>query len=174
MEDINAVFIDPQEPEVDYAELNFDDQLKHTQRIKNRLLHALVHANPDGVIPTDKDSVELMLKVADSMDKSTIAKKRVAVDEKSNNSALSILTGIAEMVSKGGNTNMFAVGNSDKPNKNTDLGELPDYSSSHALGEGEQGVITETADSFNARMHDINKEAMRLRELELGLSGNDE
>jgi hypothetical protein len=172
MENIAAVFIDPEVPEVAYEDLDFDTQLKHTQRIKNRILHKLVHSNPDGTLPTDKDSVELMLKVADSMDKSTIAKKRVNVEEKNGNSAISILTGIAEMVSKGGNTNLFAQEVPTGSNTNTDIGELPDFSNAHANGEAEVGVISETADSFDKRMEEVNRKEMQRREEAMGLNIN--
>lgn len=172
MENINNVFItDPDTPDVAYEELDFEQQLKHTQKIKNRILHKLINSNPDGSIPTDKDSVELMLKVADSMDKSTIAKKRVAVEEKTGNSAISILMGVAEMVAKGGNTNIFAQGGSGT-NTQQDIGQLPDFSDQHANGEGEIGVISETSDSFNKRMEEINNEEMRRREAEMGLNIN--
>ena len=171
MEDISNVFIDPEVPEIDYAELGFDDQLKHTQRIKGRLLHKLVYANPDGSMPTDKDSVELMLKVADSMDKVAINKKRISVDEKSGNSALSILQGIAQLVATGGNDNMFTAGNKGKPNTNQDIGELPDFSGGHASGEAEIGVISEISDSFNSRMNEVNRLDQIRREQEMGLTG---
>lgn len=169
MEDINAVFIDPEVPEVDYAEMDFEAQMKHTARVKNRILHRLVHSNPDGSIPTDKDTVELMLKVVDSMDKGAVNKKRVNVDEKNGNSALSILTGIAEMISKSGNNNLFTSGAPDKPNTHADIGVMPDFTGSHANGEGDQGVITETASKFTDRMEAVNKEDMLKREAQLGL-----
>jgi hypothetical protein len=173
MEDISNVFIDPEVPEVDYAELEFDQQLKHTQRIKGRLLHKLVYSNPDGSMPTDKDSVELMLKVADSMDKVAINKKRISVDEKSGNSALSILQGIAQMVAQGGNDNMFTAGAKGTANTNTDIGELPDFSGEHASGEAEIGVISEISDSFTARMTEVNRQDQLRREREMGLTGVD-
>lgn len=169
MEDINAVFIDPEVPEVDYAEMDFEAQMKHTARIKNRILHKLVQSNPDGSIPTDKDTVELMLKVVDSMDKGAVNKKRVNVDEKNGNSALSILTGIAELVAKSGNSNLFTGGAPNKPNANDDIGTMPDFTGGHANGEGDQGVITETASKFTERMEIINKEDMLKRESQLGL-----
>lgn len=172
MEDLSRIFVDPQEPEVKYEELGFDDQLKHTARLKGRLLHALAFSNPDGSIPTDKDSVELMLKVADSMDKVSINKKRISVDEKSGNSALSILQGIAQMVAQGGNENMFTSGaQAGQPNKNEDIGQLPDFSGQHAEGEAEVGLISEVSDSFTKRMDVVNQADQARREREMGLSG---
>lgn len=169
MENIAAVFIDPEVPEIDYVELDFESQIKHTQRVKNRILHKLVVSNPDGSMPVDKDSVELMLKVADSMDKTTIARKRVSVDEKNGNSALSILTGIAEMVAKSGNANLFTKGAPDKANKNEDIGAMPDFTGEHASGESDMGVITETATKFSERMESVNKAEMLRREESMGL-----
>lgn len=169
MEDINHVFVDQEVPDVDYAELDFDQQIKHTQKIKNRILHSLVHSNPDGTIPTDKDSVELMLKVADSMDKSALGKKRLQVEEKSSNNAASVLAAIQQMVIKNGNRNTFAGDGSGGSNRNDDIGELPDFSDDHTPGEGEIGVITEASSTFTERMDEVNRADQARRETELGL-----
>lgn len=169
MEKLDNLFVDPGEPTVQYEELDFESQLKHTQKVKNQLLHALVHANPTGPIPTDKDSVELILKVADSMDKTTIAKKRVAVEEKTGSNALSIIMGIAKHVAGDGNKNAFATGNGVPAKRNDDIGQLSDYSDKFAEGEGHIGLISESSDAFNKRMDEIHQEDMRRREQELGL-----
>lgn len=171
MEDINYVFTDPDNPEIDYAELDFDDQLKHTQRIKGKVLHKLV-AGPTGV-PTDKDSVELLLKVADSMDKTTIAKRRLAVDEKQGDGAISILNAIVHSIREGGGANPFVREVNSEPLQNQSLGELPTFEGDHAIGEAEIGVIVETSDNFTRRMEIVNKEEMDKRAQEMGLTGND-
>lgn len=171
MEDISNVFVDPETPDVDYAELDFDDQLKHTQRIKGRVLHKLVSGN-DG-LPTDKDSVELILKVADSMDKTTIAKKRLAVDAKSNDDSASILNAILLSIQQSGGKHPALVENGAAPVANQDIGSLPSFDGAHAVGEGEIGVIIETSDNFTKRMDIINREEMQRRAQEMGISGDD-
>lgn len=171
MEDINYAFVDPETPEVDYAELDFDAQLKHTQRIKGRVLHKLI-SGPTGV-PEDKDGVELLLKVADSMDKTTIAKKRLAVDEKKGDDAVSILNAIVQSIQLGGGENPFVRKEGAAPVEDQDIGELPSYTGVHAEGEGEIGVIIETSDSFTKRMDVVNKENMERRAAEMGISGSD-
>ncbi|ABY63083.1 hypothetical protein ST201phi2-1p255 [Pseudomonas phage 201phi2-1] len=168
MEPINNLFVDPEQPDVDYAELDFDDQLKHTQRLKGRLLHKLT-AGPEG-LPTDKDGVELLLKVADSMDKVTIAKRRLVVDEKKGDDALSILNAIAQSVQQSGGAHPFLKREPSEPTQSQDLGELPEaFEKGHAKGEGDQGVIIEASDKFISRMDVVNKEQLEQRSREMGL-----
>lgn len=165
MEELNNVFVDPETPDVDYAELGFDDQLKYTQRIKGRVLHKLV-SGPGG-IPEDKDGVELILKVADSMDKTTIAKKRLAVDEKQGDHAQSVLNAVLLSI---GRDNPFLRSPDSEPQGNQDIGELPDFGAEHAQGEAEVGVIVDTSDKFLTRMDIVNKEELERRSSELGLN----
>lgn len=164
MEDISHVFVDPETPEVDYAELDFDDQLKHTQRIKGRVLHKLV-SGPTG-IPEDKDSVELILKVADSMDKVSIAKKRLAVDEKQGNDANSILNAVLQSI---GQENPFLRKSGAPEQATQDIGEMPSFEGQHAEGESEVGVIVDTSDKFITRMDEVNKQDLDRRSKELGI-----
>lgn len=171
MEDISHVFVDPEQPTVDYAELDFDAQLKHTQRIKGRVLHKLVTGA--GGVPSDKDGVELLLKVADSMDKTTIAKKRLAVEEKQGDGAISILNAIVHSIREGGGVNPFLRSEDAVPVQQQDLGELPAFDGAHARGEGEIGVITETSDHFTKRMDIVSKELMERRAAEMGLNDSD-
>lgn len=171
MEDISRAFIDPENPEVDYAELDFDEQLKHTQRIKGRVLHKLV-SDVSG-LPTDKDGVELILKVADSMDKTTIAKRRLVVDEKSGNDAASVLNAIVQLVQSSGGKHPSLIENGAAPVEQADIGALPEFDGAHADGEAEIGVIVETSDSFTRRMDIVNREEMQRRAQEMGISGDD-
>lgn len=168
MEDINRAFINPEEPDVDYSALDFDQQINHTQNIKNRVLHKLT--SDIGGLPTDKDSVELILKVAESLDKTTIAKRRAHTEEKNGNDALSILTAIARTVANSDGGNPFFKGDG-AGTGGALIGELPDYSDKHAKGESEIGVIIESSETFTTRMDVINKEQMALREAAMGLTG---
>lgn len=171
MEDISNVFVDPDNPDVDYAELDFDAQIKHTQRLKGKVLHKLVAGNNG--LPTDKDSVELILKVADSMDKTTIAKKRLAVDAKSSDDASSILNAILLSIQNSGGKHPALIENGAAPAASQDIGVLPSFEGSHAVGEGEIGVIIETSDSFTRRMDIVNKEALDQAAAKLGITGDD-
>lgn len=169
MEDIKNAFIDPETPDVDYSELDFDAQLKHTQNIKNRVLHKLVNGSIGG-IPSDKESVELILKVADSMDKTTIAKKRANTEEKNGNDAVSILNAIAQSIAGSKGENPFVKGEGNVPSGGVNIGDLPDFQDKHADGEGEIGVILETSDAFTTRMDAVNRAAMAEREAAMGLT----
>ena len=164
MEDISNVFVDQEKPEVDYAELDFEDQLKHTQRIKGKVLHKLISGNNG--IPDDKDSVELILKVADSMDKVTIAKKRLAVDEKHGDDASSILNAVLHSI---GMENPFLRKEGSSPQATQDIGEMPSFDGQHADGEAEVGVIVDTSDKFLTRMDEVNRHELERRSAELGV-----
>lgn len=164
MEDISNVFVDQEQPEVDYAELDFEDQLKHTQRIKGKVLHKLISGNNG--IPDDKDGVELILKVADSMDKVTIAKKRLAVDEKQGDDASSILNAVLHSI---GMENPFLRKPGTTPQETQDIGEMPSFDGKHADGESEIGVIVDTSDKFLTRMDEVNRHELERRSAELGV-----
>ncbi|MBW6072708.1 hypothetical protein KZ856_37675, partial [Pseudomonas aeruginosa] len=69
----------PTEPEVLYSELSYEDQLKLTQNVKHRILHGVMTSRVDGTIPTDKESIDSMLKVMDSMDRTTIQNRRTQI-----------------------------------------------------------------------------------------------
>ena len=163
-----AAFI-PVEPDIDYAALDYDQQIQHTQRIKSRILHKLTTSQIDGGVPTDKDSVELILKVADSMDKTTLSNKRNAVDEKNNDNNADILTALSKIVMNNGNSNPLM---SDKPGKRVDRTEVPieelgDFN--HKDGESHIGIVNETVEAFSKRMETIAAEQRRLDEVALGL-----
>lgn len=163
-------FISP-EPDVDYATLEYDQQIQHTQRLKSRLLHRLATQNPDGSLPTDKDAVELILKVADSMDKTTLSNKRNNVDEANGNSNAEILRALAQMTFSNGNKNpMMSDGGGStqrRPEAEIDPADLGEFS--HTEGEAFTGVVAETVDNFTKRMTLIAEEQRREDEKALGL-----
>ncbi|ARV76875.1 hypothetical protein PHABIO_244 [Pseudomonas phage Phabio] len=165
-----AVFI-PVEPDIDYATLDYDQQIQHTQRIKARILHKLSTSQVDGGVPTDKDSVELLLKVADSMDRTTLTNKRNAVEEQNGGSNADILKALTLVAIQNGNSNPLM---SKEPvvSRNTHeeipieaLGEF-----THNEGIGFIGVENETVDAFNKRMDPIAEAARRAEEEELGIT----
>lgn len=172
METPPVAFI-PVEPDYDYATMDYEQQIAHTQRVKARVLHKLSSVSPDGGVPTDKDSVELLLKVADSMDRTTLNHRKNRIEETNGNNSADILTAIANIVIQHGNVNPLM---SAEPVVNrTDIEEL----SSDALGnfhhndgESHVGVISETVSSFTSRMDSIADELRRKELAELGLDEN--
>lgn len=164
-----AVFI-PLEPEIDYATLDYDQQIQYTQRIKSRVLHKLSTSQVDGGVPTDKDSVELLLKVADSMDRTTLTNKRNAVDENNGDVNAEILRTLSALALSNGNNNPLmsktaVVDRSNEPEiPLEDLGEF-----THNDGIAFVGVENETVEAFTKRMAPLADAARRAEEEELGI-----
>lgn len=161
-----AAFV-PVEPDIDYTELDYEQQIQYTQRIKARVLHKLATSSIDGSVPSDKDGVELLLKVADSMDRTTQNSRRMKVDEQVSGSNADILRAIANLAVSNGNANpLMASGKGtgttvEVPELNVEeLGEFE-----HNAGIGFIGIVNETVSTFDKRMHPI-AEALQKREEE--------
>lgn len=163
-----AVFI-PVEPDVDYATMEYEQQIEYTQRIKARVLHKLATSSIDGTVPSDKDSVELLLKVADSMDRTTLTNKRNAVEEANGGSSADILKALTSLVVLNGNSNPLMSDGSATKRKQEEIPieELGDFV--HKEGEGHIGVVNETVDAFAKRMEIVADEQRRADEIALGL-----
>lgn len=160
-----AAYVNP-EPDVDYATLDYDQQIQYTQRIKSKVLHKLATSSVDGSVPTDKDGVELLLKVADSMDRTTLSHKKNAIEENTGGNVKDILLGLAAVAQELGNTNPFV--GKQGTGKEPAIEELiPEFD--HVEGVGEIGVISETVDQFNKRMDSVAEEQRRREAAELGL-----
>lgn len=164
-----AVFI-PLEPEIDYATLEYEQQIQYTQRIKARVLHKLSTSQVDGGVPTDKDSVELLLKVADSMDRTTLTNKRNAVDENNGDVNMEILKTLSALALSHGNANpsmskIPVINREDEPEIPIEaLGEF-----THNDGIGFVGVENETVEAFTKRMAPLADAIQRAEEEELGI-----
>ena len=160
----------PTDPEVKYSELTHEEKLNLTQDIKHRILHGVMTSKVDGTIPTDKDSIDSMLKVMDSMDRTTIQNRRTQIDAEGNKSARDLVDPMAEFIKRAKNKNPF-VGVQGEDNKGAEPeieeDELGEYT--HAKGEGEIGVINETSEEFNERMRASQAERAKQEEAELGL-----
>lgn len=166
MEPEVKAFVDPNPP-VDYATLDYDQQIQYTQRIKSQVLHKLATSSVDGTVPTDKDSVELLLKVADSMDRTTLANKKNAIEETNGGNMQDILMGMAATVQQLGNRNPFVGDAGTGKEPEIAEGDIPNFD--HVEGVGEVGVISETVDQFNKRMEVVAEEQRRREAAELGL-----
>ncbi|AEH03621.1 hypothetical protein AVT69_gp196 [Pseudomonas phage PhiPA3] len=161
------VFV-PVEPERQYSDMTYEEQIQYTQNTKQRILHQLAFSNPVGTIPTDKESVDTMLKVMDSMDRTAIANKRISVDQEANRTSADLLAGMAAFIQNAKNKNPFVATEGDgrgmEPQiDQEDLGEF-----THAEGEDEIGVIAETSEEFTERMEAIREKARKEEEALLG------
>lgn len=166
METPVAAYVDPN-PSVDYATLDHEQKIQYTQRIKANVLHKLATSSIDGTVPTDKDSVELLLKVADSMDRTTLTDKKNSIEEANGGNMQDILMSIALTAQKLGNSNPFVgePGTGKEPEITDE--QIPHYD--HVQGVGEVGVISETVEQFNKRMEHIAEEERRAEAKSLGL-----
>lgn len=163
-------FISP-EPDIDYATLDYEQQIQYTQRLKGRLLHRLTTVNPDGTLPTDKDAVELILKVADNMDKTTLSHRRNAVEESNGGSNADILKALATIMVQNGNANpLMSDGATTQRRQEVeiDVNDLGEFT--HTEGEAHVGVVTETVEGFVRRMDVVAEEQRKLDEIALGLN----
>ena len=152
-----------------YSELSYEEQLALTQNLKADVLNQLAVSN-NGVVPTDKDSVELLLKVADSLDKTTLSNRKIATESSAANDANRILEAMTNLVANGKNRNIFAVDPAESdviPEPEVPLDALPDFE--HAAGEEHVGVISENSEAFNKRMDTIAKAKLDAEFAELNL-----
>lgn len=152
-----------------YSELSYEEQLALTQNLKADVLNQLAVSN-NGVVPTDKDSVELLLKVADSLDKTTLSNRKIATESSAANDANRILEAMTTLVANGKNRNIFAVDPAESdviPEPEVPLDALPDFE--HAAGEEHVGVISENSEAFNKRMDAIAKAKLDAEFAELNL-----
>lgn len=149
-----------------YSELSYEEQLALTQNLKADVLNQLAVSN-NGVVPTDKDSVELLLKVADSLDKTTLSNRKIATESSAATDANRILEAMTHLVANGKNRNIFAADTTAIPEPEVPIDALPDFE--HAAGEEHVGVISENSEAFNKRMDTIAKAKLDAEFAELNL-----
>lgn len=159
-------------PKVDalYSELTYEQQLAYTQNIKQQLLDGLMTSGMSNVIPTDKDSIESMMKVMNSMDKVTLTDRRNDIDTEGNVNAKELLGTMADFIRNAKNSNPFAVAAGEnlvgiEPPVADD--DLPDFE--FVPGQEVVGVVVETYEEFDSRMASVHAEELKEREKRLDL-----
>lgn len=159
-------------PKVDalYSELTYEQQLAYTQNIKQQLLEGLMTSGMSDVLPTDKDSIESMMKVMNSMDKVTLTERRNNIDTEGNVNAKELLGTMANFIRNAKNSNPFAV----RADENLvgveppiDDSELPEFD--FVPGQEVVGVVVETYEEFDSRMASVHAEELAEREKLLDL-----
>lgn len=158
----------PTEPEVLYSELTYEEQLNLTQNVKHKILHGVMTSRMDGVIPTDKESIDSMMKVMDSMDKTTIQNRRNQIDQEGNRSAKELVEGIAMFIKQAKNVNPFVGTTADAKGAEPNVEDLGEFE--HANGEGQQGVVNESSEEFNERMEATRRAQLQEEQRALGLT----
>lgn len=129
----------------------YDEALAFTQGIREEVIHKLIEPG----IPTDKDSLDMLLRTAKDMDHTTIANRRNQIESEGAKDTKVFLQGMAELIRTQKNRNPFAVAETDRGPAEVVAptitpGELGDFE--HADGIDQIGIIVETSDEFNRRM----------------------
>lgn len=146
-----------------YADLEYEQQIRYTQSVKETVLKAVLE-NTTGRVPTDKESVDMILKLTDSMDKTTIANRRIQVDSEGARSNRELAEGFAEFVKMQMNRNPLIRDPNEAPPEPREIPDIPDEEFENFTiveGETEIGIILEESNTFMERM-----DAERKKELE--------
>lgn len=143
---------------VNYVNLSYEEQIKYTQNLKQNILEDLMCSGMDGSMPTDKDTIGSIMKVIDSMDKTTLADRRNTIESESGASAKELLGAMSEFIKQAKNRNPFAAKETEELKGEVPLvpvEELGDFV--YVEGQGEVGVTSEEFNKFNERMEVIHK-----------------
>lgn len=131
--------------------MNHADLLERSQNLKLTLIEKLT--NNGTVIPTDKEGAELLLKALHQLDATTLGDKRLTIDETANESSKQVNDAWLKLMRQGGNNDPFLAQPGDVIPTAPPTVSLSDLPSRPIIeGEGEIGVISETADDFVRRM----------------------
>lgn len=169
MSDVNINSIG-NDPERLYSELTYQEKLNFTQNIKQEVLHKLMTSGVDDTIPTDAESIASMMKIMDSMDRTTLSDKKNSVESEGTASAKELLGAMALFIKEAKNSNPFAVSDNETPIVNNSINEEVDLGDfEHDPGEAEVGVTNEEYSEFNARMESVRQEQLDKEAKELGL-----
>lgn len=123
-----------------------DVVLERTQALRLRLLDRLVG---DGEVPTDKDTVQLILQTAADADRAALGNKRIKTEDKNAEADRLASKVIATIYSRVGNTNPFEVPVGD--HVSTSAPAHPETLLDGVVpvpGELDQGISNMTFDTF--------------------------
>lgn len=126
---------------------NEDEVLRHTQGLRLDVIRNMTEKG----IPTDKESIDVILRAAADMDRAALGNKRIKTDDKNAAADRLAASAIAKMYSQLGNGDPFAVGNVGTGGKPAHPDVLVD-GVKPMEGEMEIGVSSETYDQFQQRV----------------------
>lgn len=152
-----------------YSELTYKEQLDYTQNIKQRVLEDVIRTGPENSMPTDPDSINSMLKIMDSMDRTTLSDRKNKIDSEGNASAKDILDAMSMFIKQTKNANPFAVSEGESEITPPDLEAVELGEFEHAPGEAEQGNEVEDYASFDERMEKVRAEELKAQAEKLGI-----
>lgn len=129
----------------------YKEKLNYTHQIRRKMVQALGGEDDKDKINTDPKNMSVLAGLLKDMDSATINDRKVNVDEKNANSSKMVAEAAAQMLDQAQNQNPFERDPNLVPAPQT---ENPDLIGEYEYveGEGEIGVITETAEEFAKRM----------------------
>lgn len=126
---------------------NEDEVLRHTQGLRLNVISSMTEKG----IPTDKESVDIILRAAADMDRAALGNKRIKTDDKNAAADRLAASAIAKMYSQLGNGDPFAskpVGDGGKPeHPHTLIDDVKPMD-----GELDVGISSETYQQFQQRI----------------------
>lgn len=127
--------------DVENEVLDDDKILNENQKIRKEIITTITKYG----IPEDKDSQYVLLTTLKDMDKQVVDKKRLSIDDKNSNIALTVAKAVNTI------TELFEHEDPFKRQSNgvvpiLDKEKVPEYTP--ALGEMEQGISNETYENF--------------------------
>jgi putative cell wall-binding protein len=147
-EEVEGIFIEEEETDYDY-----EQTLKFTQNIRRKIVNKQMEKG----VPSDLDTVNVLLKALKDMDSTAINDRRNTIDEGNADTARRVADDMAEFVKNHGNPFMRnAEGDPilvSSPTLNPS--RLPQIE--HAQDEAHIGTVTETEEEFNRRMEPVYK-----------------
>lgn len=155
------------DPDRLYSELTYQEKLNFTQNIKQEVLHKLMTSGMNDDMPTDKESIDSMMKVMDSMDRTTLTDRKNDNDAEVGKSAKELLAAMSMFVKEAQNTNPFSADVEVREAPEVDDAELGEFE--YNPGEAEVGVCVEEYSEFDKRMDSIRQEQLAKEADELGL-----
>lgn len=126
---------------------DFDRRMNMTRDIRDLVAARLM---PGGVIPENEDTIEIVMKLMNDMDKSEIQRRRIAVEDKSADTSRKVAEEALEMIRQLGNRNPFERA----PDGSAIIPEAGEQDTDYDFTDGEklQGMQTDTLPELEKRV----------------------
>jgi len=143
-------------------QLTYEQSLRYTQGLRKAMSDKLIGGEHG--LPTDKDGVELLLKVLKDMDHTSLTDRKNKIDQEGVNTSKEVADTMALYVKQNPNQNLFYRAPDGSAVESQPQAAIPHVDPQRlgvheaVEGETEVGIIAETADQFFARMAQEKKE----------------
>lgn len=136
--------------------LDHDATLRLTQTVRRRVVTGMTKG--ENGFPSDDKQLDLLLRTMKDMDSAANNDRKLRIDDKNSDSSAEVAAAMSVMVKNQMNRNPFQRDPDGSPSEEGSGDHIPsvnpDKLGQHELveGEGEIGIIAETADTFRSRM----------------------